>query len=133
MQELIQYFQQQPKKIFLLDGLGAMLSAALLYFLLIPNAVWIGLSETQIHALAIGAVCLVGYDLFARAVFTTERKWTLSLIALLNTIYCIITSGVLIVNYSSITLLGWVYFLGEMVIVGVLIYLEWKVSVTPKR
>lgn len=128
MQKLIQYFQQQPKKIFLFDGLGAMLSAALLYFLLMPNATWIGLSETQIHVLAIGALCLAGYDLIARIVYTSERGWLIKALALLNTLYCITTLSVLILHYSSIIILGWAYFLGEMAIVGVLVYLEWKIS-----
>lgn len=128
MQELIQYFQQQPKKIFLFDGLGAMLSTALLYFLLMPNAAWIGLSVTQINALVIGALCLVGYDLIARIVYTPERGWLIKVLALLNTLYCITTLSVLILHYTSITILGWAYFLGEMAIVGVLVYLEWKIS-----
>ena len=128
MQELIQYFQQQPKKIFLFDGLGAILSTALLYFLLMPNAGWIGLSITQINALVIGALCLVGYDLIARIMYTSERGWLIKVLALLNTLYCITTLSVLILHYTSITILGWAYFLGEMAIVGVLVYLEWKIS-----
>lgn len=128
MQKLIQYFQQQPKKIFLLDGLGAMLSTALLYFLLMPNTAWIGLSVTQINALVIGSLCLVGYDLIARIVYTPERGWLIRVLALLNTLYCITTLSVLILHYSSITILGWAYFLGEVAIVGVLVYLEWKIS-----
>lgn len=133
MYQYLSHFQQHPKQLFLVDAVGAIISALLLYMLLMPYAEWIGLPAAHIKALAIGAVCLAGYDLFARSVFTTERKWTLSLIALLNTIYCIITSGVLIVNYSSITLLGWAYFLGEMAIVGVLVYLEWKISAKPQH
>lgn len=128
MQKLIQYFQQQPKKIFLFDGLGAMLSTALLYFLLMPNAGWIGLSITQINALVIGALCLVGYDLIARIMYTPERGWLIKALALLNTLYCITTLSVLMLHYTSITILGWAYFLGEMAIVGVLVYLEWKIS-----
>lgn len=133
MQKLIQYFQQQPKKIFLFDGLGAMLSTALLYFLLIPNAVWIGLSVTQINALVIGALCLVGYDLIARMLYTAERSWLIKALALLNMLYCTTTLSVLILHYTSITIFGWAYFLGEMAIVGVLVYLEWKISAKPQH
>ncbi len=133
MRQYLNHFKQHPKQLFLVDALGAIISALLLYVLLMPYAEWVGLPAAHIKALAIGAVCLAGYDLLARAVFTTERKWTLSVIALLNTSYCVITSGVLIANYSKITLVGWAYFIGEMAIVAVLVYLEWRVSVTPRH
>jgi predicted membrane-bound spermidine synthase len=128
MQNLINNFQHKPRKLLLLDALGALLSAALLYCLLMPHADWIGLPDTHIKALAIGAIFLASYDLLASFFFTSERKWTISVIALLNVSYCIITSGILIANYASITLLGWIYFIGEMAIVAVLVYLEWKIA-----
>jgi len=132
MQNLINNFQQEPRRLLLVDALGALLSAALLYFLLMPHADLIGLPQKHINGLAIGALCLMAYDLIARIVYTAERRWTIAGIALLNTLYCVTTLGLLALHYPTITLLGWGYFLGESAIIVVLVYLEWRVSAKPE-
>jgi len=36
-----------------------------------------------------------------------------------------------VINYSSLTLLGLSYFISEMVVIGVLVYIELRTALTP--
>ena len=58
--------------------------------------------------------------------FWVRSHWRpfLKAIALANLTYCLLTTGLVVSFYQSLTILGILYFSGEMIVVGVLIYIE---------
>lgn len=45
-------------------------------------------------------------------------------IALANLTYCLLTIGLVVSFYQSLTILGILYFSGELIVIGVLSYIE---------
>lgn len=128
IERIIKYFANEPRKLFLFDSLGALLTAVLLYSLLRPNYDLFGLSSAIFTNLALGALAICLYSL---GCFVLIRKgWApfLRTIALLNGIYCLSTVILLARHSAHITPLCWVYFLGEVGIIASLIYIEYKVA-----
>jgi energy-converting hydrogenase Eha subunit G len=113
-----------PKRLFLLDGLGALTSAALLFFLLSNFDDIFGVSKPIVDVLAGIALIFSVYSL--SCFFLVKQKWKmfLSLIAITNIFYCLITAGYLYFDYPQLTLLGLLYFIGEIAIILTLVYLE---------
>lgn len=117
-----------PKKLFLTDGLGAVLSAFLLGVVLLRFAPISGMPETALRLLAfIACVCAV-YSLLCYT-FIKER-WIayLKIIACTNLTYCCLTIGLLINFKKELTNLGWIYFLAELTVIIVLLSFELKTA-----
>lgn len=115
-----------PKRLFLLDGLGALTSAASLFFLLSNFDDFFGVSKPIVDVLAGIALLFSVYSL--SCFFLVKQKWKmfLSLIAITNILYCLVTAGYLYYDYPQLTPLGLLYFIGEIGIILMLVYLELK-------
>jgi hypothetical protein len=59
-----------------------------------------------------------------------KRNWApfIQIIGIANLLYCVLTMGVVLIHFQRLTALGIAYFLGEIVIVSVLIYIELNVA-----
>ncbi len=115
-----------PKRLFLLDGLGALSSAGLLFFLLAGFEDTFGVSKPIVHLLAGIALIFSVYSLSCFLIVKEKWKFFLSLIAITNIFYCLITAGYIYYDYPQLTLLGLVYFIGEIAVILALVYLELK-------
>ena len=107
-----------PKKIFLIDGAGALLTALTLIFapVLLPGI--FGLPQAQTMLLGRIAVCIAVYSLYNYVRFNPTRwKLLLRIIALANLAYCLLSLVVLIYFYKQVTVIGWIYFTGEIAII----------------
>ncbi len=113
-----------PKNLFLLDGLGAGLSAGLLGAVLPVFEAQIGLPRLALHTLAIGAVGLAVYSLSCWWWLRRPPAPFLRAIAVANLTYCGLTVGLLIHFYPRPTWLGLAYFTGELLIVSGLAVIE---------
>ncbi len=117
-----------PRRIFLLDGFGALVSAVLLGIVLVHFQPLIGMPTSILYPLAgvAGGFCLHSLG----CVFYPPTNWRRSLLTVAgaNLTYCLITLG-LIISYShQLRPLGWVYFLAEIAIVVPLSALEIAVA-----
>ncbi len=114
------------KKLFLLDGFGAVLSAFMLGIVLVKFKEFIGLPIKTLYLLSI-IPCFFAVYSFA-CFFLVDKKWRLFLkiIAILNLLYCLITIILLALYYDKIKVLGVIYFVLELIIVGILIAFEFK-------
>jgi hypothetical protein len=54
-------------------------------------------------------------------------RFYMKVIACANLLYCCLTAVLVINFYPSLSILGVSYFLGELVVIGLLIYLEYEV------
>lgn len=106
--------------LLLLDGLGALLSAALL--LALPD---VGLPLATIRALALSATLMAAYSLTCCLTHRTGRRY-LQAIATANTAYGFTTLALMLWHRASLTTFGLVYFVLELLILSQLIRLEYQ-------
>lgn len=115
-----------PKRVFLLDGMGAVLTCVLLSFVLSPFNHFIGLPNQIFLLLSLIALIFAGYSLTCFAFFRNRTSKLLLPIIVANSLYCVLTFALLLYYHETITFLGISYFIGEIIILGLLICLEFK-------
>lgn len=122
-----------PKRLFLLDGLGACVTAMLLAGILIPFQKAFGIPLLGLEILALFAAVLAFYSL--SCFFFLKKNWLvfLRIIATANILYCCLTAFFVIFYFEQLTVLGLCYFLIEMVIILSLVFLELKTANTPHK
>ena len=126
--ELISRSTSNPKMLFLIDGLGALLSAFLLGVVLVRFESLFGMPREALYILAALPCFFAVYDLFCY--WRVTRGWSpyLKGIAIINLLYCCISIGFVIHHFPSLTYLGLLYFVGELIIVLSLAYIEYKAA-----
>ena len=108
------------RTIFLLDGLGAVLSTLLLGVCLPLVQPWLGMPLGVLYLLAVLPLCYGVYSFGCYALVDHEEpRWLVGIITA-NTLYCVLTMSLLFVHAGDLTPLGIVYFVVEaLVILGV--------------
>lgn len=117
-------FIKKPKNIFLIDGIGALLTALLLFFMLRNFNTFFGLSKSVLKDLSLFALVFSFYSISCYFLVSNNWKSFLKAIYIANILYCILTIGILFYHYHSITILGITYFLGEIAVITGLVFLE---------
>lgn len=122
---IIEKYQLQPRQVFLFDGVGAFISAILLVLLLANLESLFGLPKTTVYSLSIPAFGLMLYSL--GCYFLKPKSWRplLTAVAVANILYCILTVSVIISNHETLTVIGLMYFLGEIGIILFIAGIEW--------
>lgn len=128
MHRLIHSLSLNPKKIFLIDGLGASTTAILL--LVIKNFFidHFGMPPQVFTILATIAFLMSGYSLACCLLTKTKWKTNLRVIGTANLLYCCLTLLLVMYYYMWMTAWGITYFLVEMVIIVALALLEFKTA-----
>lgn len=126
MQFLFDALKVKPNNIFLLDGIGAFVTASIIYLVLNSNNEFIGLSSKALIPLSLVAFVFCVYSI--TCFFLVKRYWQtfLKTIIVANTMYCLTTIGVLFYSHKTVTTLGLFYFIGEIIVIGILVALEIK-------
>ena len=131
--KLINHFAENPKRLFLLDSLGAILTAFFLFVVIWQFNGYFGMPKPVLTYLSIIAICFCIYStscfLFLKAYWTAFIR----LIGIANLLYCALTIGLLIKYYSLLTIIGVTYFLIEIVIICGLSHVELNVAKEIKR
>lgn len=117
-----------PKKLFLIDGFGALLSAFLLGFVLVRFESIFGMPAEALYILAALPCIFAVYDFSCYFLVKRNGPLFLRLIAIANLLYCCISIGFVLHHQSALTTLGWVYFLLELIIVISLSGIELRVA-----
>jgi hypothetical protein len=128
LNSVIQKLAQQPKLVFLIDGVGAGISAAVLLAVIQPFPVFWGIPSHVVTALVLPAILLAlfsgGCYLFLKNNFGPLIRF----VAVANLAYCLLVL-VLALQYASVlTIMGKAYTVIELFIIGTLVYLELKVA-----
>lgn len=117
---------KNPIEIFLIDCIGAFLTAILLGLVLLNFQEYFGMPSEILIPLASIAMVFCIYSLSCYLLLKRNWKPYLKIIALANLLYCAVTATLLLVFYSQLTILGVLYFIGEIVMVLALVYFEFK-------
>lgn len=129
----ITYFSKQPRLLFLTDGIGALITSLLLFTVLTPFNEYFGMPKHLLYRLALIAIGFSLYSFTCYALKTKNLKLFLLIIAVANIIYCLLTIGLVLYNLSHMTILGIAYFMGECIIIGILVFVEIKIGLSGKK
>lgn len=117
----------KPKTIFLVDGLGAVLTAILLMAVVRTFDEYFGMPRPILTLLSIMAIIFALYSFSCFAFSGNNIQKFLRPIIAANLTYSILTSGLVIYFYNRLTFLGVAYFVGEVLIICGLVSLERKI------
>ncbi|MBK7678062.1 MAG: hypothetical protein WBA96_05490 [Chitinophagaceae bacterium] len=127
MGEIINRLAQKPRTLFLVDGIGAFITAFLLLAILRTFNEYVGMPRMALTSLSIIAAVFCLYSISCYFLLNDNWQPFLKAISVANLLYCCLTSGLVIYYYNSLTILGVIYFLAEIIIIVVLVYVELKV------
>jgi hypothetical protein len=119
-----------PKKLFLIDAIGALVSAIFLGVVLVNLQAYIGMPHDVLYLLAFLPVLFFIYSISCYSFIKNNWKPYLRIIAVVNILYCILSISMIIIHASSLTILGYVYFIVEVIIVGVLAVVEYRTAIS---
>jgi len=115
----MQWFQ---RNVFLVDGLGAVLSTSATAMILLRFHALFGMPTQTLRVLVVVAVGFAVYSLSCWMRRASLRPW-LPIVMVANLAYCGLVAVALIGHGSVLTPLGLAYFIGEMmVILGVVLF-----------
>jgi hypothetical protein len=126
MEKIITQFKLKPKNLFLIDGLGALLTAFFLFVILRTFSEYFGMPQTTLTYLSVIALFFFFYSFACFYLLKNDWKPFLRIISIANLLYCILTLGLVIYHRQSITLLGITYFFAEIILVCGLVFVELK-------
>ncbi|TPN88026.1 hypothetical protein [Aquimarina algicola] len=119
-------FRTHPRRIFLVDALGALLSAILLFGVLAQFEHYFGMPRKVLYILSVLAFCLFGYSISCYQFIKTNRKPFLKVIIACNIVYSLISIGLIVEYFDKITELGFIYFVLELIVIGVIVFVEYR-------
>lgn len=128
LQQAINIFLSRPALLFLIDGIGALLSASLLLVLHFFFQLTNGLPPTTINSLIGIAILLSAFSLTSGCLLKRDHGRYLRLIAILNGSYLLAVLIVIFYYFSRLELFLLLFFLLESLVISCLIYLECKVG-----
>ncbi len=128
IRSIIYYFSRNPRKLFLIDGLGAALTTFFLFFVLRPYHNYFGVPINILTYLSIIGLIYCAYSM--SCYFLLKDYWSSSLrtIGISNLLYAISTIVLLYSYYNVLTRIGLFYFLAEILIIVLLVYVELRVA-----
>lgn len=115
----------KPKTVFLIDELGAVLTAILLMTIRTYNE-YFGMPRKTLTILSIVALIFAIYSFSCFLFSHNNSQKLLRPIIVANLTYCILTLGLVIYFYNRLTILGLAYFTGEILIICGLVHIELK-------
>jgi len=119
---------RHPKKLFLIDSLGALLTAFLLFVVVRNFNEYFGLPKIILTYLSAIALLLSIYSISCFCFIKSNWKDNIRIIAYANILYCVLISILLLRYHSTLTVFGLTYFLIEIAIICGLAYMELKAA-----
>lgn len=122
------YFSRNPRILFLIDGLGAVLTAFSLFIVVSHFSEYFGMPANILTYLSAIGLIYCTYSL--SSYFLLKGNWApyLRIIAIGNFLYCVVTMALLHFYHDELTTIGFAYFLTEILIILLLVYIELRVA-----
>ena len=127
MKPLIEKLAANPKKLFLIDGAGALLTAFSLGVVLASLEDTFGMPRTVLRPLSFLGFLYAAYSLGCYFFVTDNWRFYLKIIAIANLLYCCLTAALVVFSYQTLTVWGLAYFLLEIAVIVVLVRVEFRV------
>ncbi|WP_234974633.1 hypothetical protein [Tenacibaculum agarivorans] len=112
----------------MIDGIGATVSAFLLGILLVRFEKLFGIPTSSLYFLAVIPLFFIVYDFYCYHKSHHKTGALLKGIAILNLMYCGVSLGFAVYHFDTITILGWIYIVIEIIIVFFLALIEFTVG-----
>lgn len=127
VQRLVDRLRRQPRLVFLIDGIGATVSAFFLGVVLTALQGYIGMPLPVLVFLALVAVA---YGTYSIASYYMSQDWRrgLRIISSANVAYCVVTAGLVVAFWGRLTVLGVTYFVLEILVIGGLVMVERRLA-----
>ena len=109
---------------FLLDGIGALVTAISLGIVLTKFNAYFGMPIPVLHKLALVACGFAVYSLSCHFLLTAKWGKFLKPIIFANAAYCVASAILVVYHFEKLTIIGIVYFVIEILIIVALIYIE---------
>ncbi len=120
-----------PRKLFLIDSLGALVSALMLGVVLVKLEPIFGVPSKTLYFLAAIACVFSIYSFLGFLGITKKWRPYMTIIATANLLYCCLTIGMVSYLHEQVSILGYLYFIGEILIISILAFIELKVAARP--
>ncbi len=127
LNEKLNKLNSNPKRLFLIDAVGALVSAFFHGVVLVKLEKLVGIPVPALYFSALFPVVFSIYDFLCYLKLKKSIKFFLKIIAYANILYCFVSIGVTSYYFNEVTYLGWVYILVEIFIILVLVTIELKV------
>lgn len=124
--KLIKIISSNPKRVFLIDSIGAALSAIFIFLIVSFFDSKFGLAKNVLYLLCAIACILSIYSM--TCYFIYGRKWRkyLWIVLIANILYCMLTFLCLLISYKNVTFIGLIYFILEIISISFLVFIELK-------
>lgn len=124
LKEVLITLRKSPKKVFVLDASGALLSAFIFLFILIPFQEYFGMPSKSLLILGLIAFVLFFYSYSCYKSIEVNFKPYIKLLIILNSLYVLFSISLVVYHFNQLTIFGVFYFLIETVIISAFLYLE---------
>jgi hypothetical protein len=128
IEKLIKYFIEKQKTLFLIDSVGAFMTAFSLFVVMQQFDKYFGMPKNELTYLSVIAFCFCIYSVACFLSIKGDFTPFIRFIGIANLIYCALIIGLLIKYYPLLTIIGTIYFLSEIVIICILSYIELNVA-----
>jgi hypothetical protein len=132
-QNFLYELKTNPKRIFLIDSFGALLTAILLFGILAQLEQYFGMPKHALYLLSGIAFGLFIYSMSCHRIIKSNWKPFLIILIICNIIYSLISLGLIIKYSEELTELGWIYFILELIVIGIIIIMEYKLYLNQVR
>lgn len=119
---------QYPRTLFLMDGIGAGISAFILGVLWGRFPSLLGFPQTTLYVLALIPCFFMLYDGLQYFKKSNPSAVAVKSIAYMNGAYCIFSLLCCLFYYDTLTTLGFLYLFMEIVLVITIAYVEWCIG-----
>lgn len=133
LKKLIRYFTKNQRKLFLIDSLGALMTAFFLFVVMRNFNTHFGMPERELTYLAAIALSFCMYSAACSFLLKEKLRPFILFIGALNLSYCALTIGLMIIHHTLLTPIGTAYFLTEIVVILALSYVELSVATEIKN
>ncbi|WP_375583974.1 hypothetical protein [Cyclobacterium xiamenense] len=121
------------KNLLLLDGIGALITATLLSQVVARYEPLFGMPKSIVYLLSVVALGFAVFSLSSHLLVKHRLSRYLGVIIWANISYCLATAALLFVYREQLSGLGITYFVAEIIVILLLVYLEYQKGIADIR
>jgi len=128
MKAVVKLIDRHPKIIFLVDSIGAFISAIFLGVILVYLEEYIGIPPKILYSLAFLACSYAIFSMYSYKANLKNWKMNMKVISIANLTHCILTCILLYTFKEKLSVWGFGYFIIEILIVIPLAIFEYRLA-----
>ncbi len=128
IKKAIQYLIKNPSTMFLIDGIGALLTTLSLCLIMLNFGSQFGMSLYALSLLTIIATLFCSYSILCFLFLKESWYIYLTLIGLANSLYGVLSCSFMIYFFSTMPAWGILYFSVELLLILLLVYIEISIA-----